>query len=92
MLEIESWKLLLDLGDELERGERPDLSQAGTVDAVILSHAHVDHVGALDRLNEIGMPPVYASARTFHGLPDGYRPKNAHILPEPNAEKPTCWA
>ncbi|WP_375796897.1 MBL fold metallo-hydrolase [Alloyangia mangrovi] len=40
------------MGGGLEVGERPDLSQAGRIDAVLLSHAHVDHVGALDRLAE----------------------------------------
>lgn len=71
LLETRGRRVLLDLGAGLERDERPDLSAVGMVDAVILSHAHVDHAGALDRLPEIGGPSVHASAETLRqlGLP-----------------------
>ncbi|MEI2386678.1 MBL fold metallo-hydrolase [Breoghania sp. JC706] len=82
LLEIEGRRLLLDLGDGLETGERPDLSRAGIIDAVLLSHGHVDHVGGLDRLDEIGNPPVFASAETLAHLPDGFRPADARVLCE----------
>ncbi|MBU2961251.1 MBL fold metallo-hydrolase [Citreicella sp. C3M06] len=80
LLELEGRRLLLDLGDGLEAGERPDLSGAGRIDAVILSHAHEDHAGGLDRLPEIGSPPVFASAETLRQL--GQRLPAAHALPE----------
>lgn len=78
LIEIRGRRLLLDMGDGLETGERPDLSGAGRIDAVLLSHAHVDHAGGLDRLDEIGNPPVFASAETLRQLGRG----EAHTLPE----------
>jgi hypothetical protein len=82
LLEIEGRKLLLDMGSGLEVGEHPDLSGVGQVDAVLLSHVHVDHVGALDRLDEIGNPPVYATAETWRCMPDRLRPAQSLPLPE----------
>ncbi|MCA0942217.1 MBL fold metallo-hydrolase [Salipiger pacificus] len=82
LLEIEGRRLLLDMGGGLEVGERPDLSQAGRIDAVLLSHAHVDHVGALDRLAEIGAPPVYATRETQRQLPAALRPLRLAELPD----------
>ena len=82
LLEIEGRRLLLDLGDGLEKGERPDLAGAGRIDAVLLSHGHVDHVGALDRLDEIGMPAVFASEETLARLPAGFRPPDSRRLAE----------
>ncbi|MBC56741.1 MAG: MBL fold metallo-hydrolase [Confluentimicrobium sp.] len=82
LLEIEGRRLLLDLGTGLERGEHPDLSGAGRIDAVLMSHAHVDHCGALDRLNEIGDPPVYATAEALSHLPAHLIPARTGLLPE----------
>ncbi|WP_226627366.1 MBL fold metallo-hydrolase [Alloyangia pacifica] len=82
LLEIEGRRLLLDMGGGLEVDERPDLSQAGRIDAVLLSHAHVDHVGALDRLAEIGGPPVYATRETQRQLPPALRPARLASLPD----------
>ena len=81
LLEIDDRRLLLDLGAGLEVGEVPDLSGAGRVDAVLLSHAHVDRAGALNRLDEIGSPPVLASAECLRQL-NGTRPAKAQALPE----------
>ena len=53
LLEIRGRRLLLDMGDGLETGERPNISGAGRIDAVLLSHAHVDHAGGLDRLRSM---------------------------------------
>jgi hypothetical protein len=64
LVEIDGKRLLLDLGEGPDVGVRPDLAGIGRVDAVLLSHAHVDHTGALDALPELGNPPVYASAVT----------------------------
>lgn len=82
LLEIAGKRLLLDMGTGLEAGERPDLSGAGHIDAVLLSHAHSDHVGALDRLDEVGTPPVFASAETLRQLPPALRPAQSYALPE----------
>ena len=82
LLEIEGHRLLLDMGSGLEVGEHPDLSDVGQVDAVLLSHVHVDHVGALDRLDEIGNPPVYATAETWRCMPEQLRPAQRYPLTE----------
>lgn len=84
ILEIQGKRILLDLGEGPEPGVRPDASQLGHVDAIFLSHAHVDHVGSLDLWHRLGMPPVYASAATFRGLaPQGINLPEAacHVLP-----------
>lgn len=80
LLEHSGRRLLFDLGAGLEAGERPDLSAAGRVDAVLLSHAHIDHCGSLDRLEELGNPPVFATAETLRQLPGGC-PATVHHLP-----------
>ncbi len=82
LLEIEGRRLLLDMGGGLELGESPDLSRAGRIDAVLLSHAHVDHVGALGRLDEIGTPPVFATPETLRQLPTELRPARSAALPD----------
>lgn len=47
---------------------RPDFSGIDYVDAIFLSHGHIDHVGAIDLWENLGKPPVYASAETFSAL------------------------
>ncbi|TYC61729.1 MBL fold metallo-hydrolase [Rhodobacterales bacterium] len=69
LVEAQGKRILFDFGDGLEPGEHPDLRGIGPVDAVFLSHAHTDHVGSLDRIDEIGCPPVFATERTLCGLP-----------------------
>lgn len=64
LLEMGSSRLLLDLGEGPDHGRRPDLSGVGPVDAVLVSHAHHDHVGALDLKGQVGHPPVHATALT----------------------------
>jgi glyoxylase-like metal-dependent hydrolase (beta-lactamase superfamily II) len=68
LLEAGGRRLLLDLGRGPDPGAEPALDGLGTVDAVVLSHGHGDHVGALDRLGEIGDPPVWATAPVLRGL------------------------
>ena len=62
LVETGETRLLLDLGEGPDPGARPNLAGIGRVDAVLLSHSHRDHAGALDLLPQIGDPPVYASA------------------------------
>ena len=61
LLETEGLRLLLDLGQGPTPDMRPDPAEIGRVDALVLSHAHKDHCGALDLLDQIGDPPVYAT-------------------------------
>lgn len=61
LFEIGGRCLLLDLGQGPDHGVRPDLSGFGPVEAVLVSHAHADHVGSLDLLPRLGSPPVWAT-------------------------------
>lgn len=84
VLELQGSRILLDLGEGPEPGVRPDPGKIGSVDAIFLSHAHIDHVGSMDLWQSLGSPPVYASEATFRGLePQGISlPQTAqHILP-----------
>jgi Cft2 family RNA processing exonuclease len=65
LLEMNGRRLLLDLGEGPQPGVRPDVSGVGHVDAICLSHAHIDHVGALDLASQLGNPQVYATAPTW---------------------------
>ncbi|WP_224406320.1 MBL fold metallo-hydrolase [Afifella sp. IM 167] len=78
LVEAEGRRILFDLGEEKATGRRADLSGIGRVDAVVLSHGHHDHIGALDLLPMLGDPPLYATAAVLARLgPRG----NAFELP-----------
>src|SRR3972149_3451121 len=71
LLEINGAKLLLDCG--LYQGRRADTYERNlnfpfepsSVDAVILSHAHIDHAGNLPNLVRRGFKgPIYATRAT----------------------------
>lgn len=68
LLEMQDRRILLDLGEGPQPGVKPDLSAVGPVDAICLSHAHIDHVGSLDLAGQIGHPPVYATGQTFRQI------------------------
>ncbi|MCX8997343.1 MBL fold metallo-hydrolase [Rhizobiaceae bacterium BDR2-2] len=71
LLEISGRRLLFDLGEGPQPGVLPDMSGIGDVDAICLSHAHMDHAGALQLAARIGNPPVYATAATLRQIPLG---------------------
>jgi Cft2 family RNA processing exonuclease len=62
VVEADGRRLLLDCGEGPEPGRLPDVERIGRVDAVVLSHGHNDHVGALRLLDRIGHPQVFATA------------------------------
>jgi Cft2 family RNA processing exonuclease len=62
LVEIDGRRFLLDLGEGPEAGVFPDLRKVGRIDAVLISHSHKDHIGALHLLDQIGSPPVYTTA------------------------------
>ena len=71
LLEVNGRRILLDCGlfqgrrDEADRLNRHMRFEAGAVDTVILSHAHIDHSGALPALVKNGFQgPVYATPAT----------------------------
>lgn len=70
LLEAEGRRLLFDLGYGPQPGLWPDVSNVGRVDALLLSHAHRDHAGALKLLPDVGNPPLYLSDPLAHLLKD----------------------
>jgi len=68
VVEAEKRRLLLDCGEGPERGRRPDFDVIGRIDAIVLTHGHKDHAGALEFRDAIGAPPVYATAPVLERL------------------------
>jgi hypothetical protein len=52
---------MLDLGYGPAPDQWPDVSKVGRVDALLLSHGHRDHAGALKLAQQIGNPPLHAT-------------------------------
>jgi len=61
-------RLLLDLGYGPAPGQWPDVSDVGRVDALLLSHGHRDHAGALKLATQIGNPPLHATVSVLSRL------------------------
>lgn len=68
LVETARARLLLDLGYGPAPGQWPDVSRVGRVDALLLSHGHRDHAGALELAPQVGNPPLYATASVLAGL------------------------
>lgn len=62
---------LLDLGHGPDPGREPPTDALGAVDAVLLSHGHRDHAGALHRRAHLGLPPVWCTDAVARMLPAG---------------------
>ena len=71
VVEARGVRLMLDLGYGPQPGLWPDVSHVGLIDALLLSHGHRDHAGALELLPQIGNPPVYATDIVRQMLPAG---------------------
>jgi glyoxylase-like metal-dependent hydrolase (beta-lactamase superfamily II) len=82
LVESAGHRILLDLGREPGSGGSPDLTPWGRIDAVLLSHGHDDHVGALDLLPRIGSPPVHATEPVAAGLPGGLEVRHLPVRGE----------
>ena len=82
LFETGTKRILLDLGEGPEAGVLPDLTGIGRIDAIALSHAHIDHAGGLVLRGEIGNPPVYATAETWRQIPaTKVPPEDRRVLP-----------
>jgi len=68
VVEADGRRLLLDCGEGPEPGRLPDVDRIGRVDAVVLSHGHNDHAGALRLLDRMGQPQLFATAPVLSRL------------------------
>ena len=60
LIEIDGYRVLVDAGIRMnhEHGNDsplPDFNKVGMPDAVLLTHAHTDHTGALPVLRDFGL-------------------------------------
>ncbi|WP_082082817.1 MBL fold metallo-hydrolase [Pantoea sp. BL1] len=80
LVEMEGYRLLWDLGAGPQPGVRPDIRAIGRVDALCLTHSHIDHAASLDCWAQIGSPPVYATEQTWLQLANVAVPMYARRL------------
>jgi Cft2 family RNA processing exonuclease len=69
LIETAGKHIMLDLGEGPPPGALPAVEGLGQIDALVLSHGHVDHVGGLPLLQQLGNPPVYVTDIVARGLP-----------------------
>lgn len=55
--------IVVDPGDEIERIEEALARHGLRVTAILITHAHIDHIGGAERLHRTTGAPVYMSAR-----------------------------
>ena len=71
LIELNGYKLLLDCGMRQSAGKDPfpdfrKIQELGGVDAIIISHAHMDHTGTLPVISkEYPLTPIYATSMTI---------------------------
>ena len=68
LVETGDARLLLDLGYGPNPGQWPDVEGVGRVDALLLSHGHRDHAGALKLAPQVGNPPLFATSAVLNRL------------------------
>jgi glyoxylase-like metal-dependent hydrolase (beta-lactamase superfamily II) len=68
LVETERARLLLDLGYGPAPGQWPDVRGVGRVDALLLSHGHRDHAGALELAPQVGNPLLWATDSVLANL------------------------
>ena len=71
LVELNDYKILLDCGIRQSAGKDPlpdfrKIQELGGVDAVIISHAHMDHTGTLPLIcKEYPLASIYATVMTI---------------------------
>ncbi len=71
LIELNGYKVLLDCGIRQSAGKDPlpdfrKIQELGGVDAIIISHAHMDHTGTLPLISkEYPLTPIYATVMTI---------------------------
>ena len=71
LVELNGYKILLDCGIRQSAGKDPlpdfrKIQELGGLDAVIISHAHMDHTGTLPLISkEYPLAPIYATVMTI---------------------------
>jgi Cft2 family RNA processing exonuclease len=68
LFEIGGSRILVDAGIGPDAGRVPDLSRVGHLDAVVISHAHPDHAGALSLLGCLAPDRIHATRTTLELL------------------------
>lgn len=86
--------LVIDPGDNFESLEELLEREEATLDAILLTHAHFDHIGGLDALIEKYEVDVYMNPKEFAFLDDMrlngsayfYAKVKSHAIPKPVVE------
>jgi Cft2 family RNA processing exonuclease len=82
LVEAAGKRILFDLGQGPRPEDRPDPARSGRIDALVLSHAHKDHAGAIDLVPAIGDPVVHATPSVLDRLPPQSRSESLPLAGE----------